>query len=194
MSEHDRTPAYTVFLTVACLALAGLVVLLALQNRRLKGQVTDMQSELAVAEAGKDKNLLAVGDLFPAMDLQDGDGDAMSLAFDGGGAPRALLLFFSLDCPACQETLPIWEELYRDFDVPDVDVIAVRLGIPDTGPHHDGPMGLPVFDPVDLDAVPVDRLLIPATLVVDSHGFVEGAWYGVPTDRHLGEMESMLFR
>jgi peroxiredoxin len=186
-------PSYTVFLTAACVALAVLVVLLAVQNRSLKADVSEIQAQLAVAEIGRDKDLLEAGDTFPPLELTDSSGAPARLAFDGGGSLQTLLLVFSLDCPACQETIPQWEEVFAADDSPALDVVALRLDDLEAEPHHDVPLGIPVYDPVDPMSLPLERLVVPATLVVDAYGFVETAWYGMLSRTQTDELEELLF-
>jgi hypothetical protein len=161
---------YQTFLTVACLALAVLVVLLAWQNHQLKKVISETIARQSPPEGLKE------GDTFPSLTLLDESGAPVSLEF-GTGAGESLVLVYSSHCPACRETLPIWSGLLADPPA-GLRVTAIRT----IGAASDEPaLPFPVLTPRDGGAQ-LSRGIpyIPATLILGADGTVERIWYGLP--------------
>ena len=162
---------FTGFLMLACAVLAVLVVLLALQNRELKTQIVAMAAAVPVAHG------LEAGDSLGELTLRDAAGSEFSLEF-GGGSQRTVLLVFSTQCPACQETLPIWSDLLAAGENFGARVLAVQLD------EADDPAGVVLPVPIyhlnhELSPAMQEIPYIPATIVLDGGGTVEQIWFGV---------------
>ena len=182
----DRPPRgdrwFSIFLVVVCIALAALVLLLAWQNRELKGEQAAI-SAMQAAPAG-----LAAGDPFPVLALLDASGGASTLQF-GEDEPRRVLLVFSTQCPACRDTLPIWSSLLEQPS-PGIRVAGVQLG----GATDEVPfLPFPVYTPEDGGAALAGAIpFIPATLIVDGGGEVEQVWYGLLDEASQQALEEAL--
>jgi thiol-disulfide isomerase/thioredoxin len=165
-SRPGGEKAFTLFLVLACLVLAVLVVLLARENRSLKAELVAASRE-APAEA------LQPGDRLGSLTLVNEEGATKALDFDGGG-DRTLLLVFSPDCPACEATFPVWEFLVEGTP-PALRVVGLSVG--EEPPPS---LAFPVFTLPDAERESLRRVpLVPATLLVDGSGQVVRAWYGM---------------
>ncbi len=108
---------------------------------------------------------------------------ASTLIEFGEDQPGTLLLAFNLDCAACDEVFPIWNEVIPVENSNALRVLPINLGPPDS--HSDGEShALPVqafsISPDDLE--PFRKIpRIPATLLLSNKGVVEHAWTGVPS-------------
>lgn len=168
-----RRDGFTTFLVVACGALAVLVVLLALQNRRLKTEIADAEAR-AATPAGS----LAAGDRLVALDLLQGGGEPVTVPFDGG-AGRTLLLVYSASCPACRETMPYWNDLARG-PAASSRIVGVRTDTASAAADDLVP-AFPVyaFDPAR-PGLSGKFPFVPATVVIDASGTVVDVVFGVP--------------
>jgi len=172
---------FTNALAVACVALAVLVILLAVQNRSLKRELADTHGAL-------DRPTLEVGDEVGALTVADDDG--ASYALDWSANSRSVVLVFTSTCPACAETLPTWDALAgRLAGRGNVRIVGIQLdrGLPSSGASAAIPQGahpFPIYgiereaNRAFLDLVPY----IPATIVVDATGTVREARFGVLDD------------
>ena len=104
--------------------------------------------------------------------MAEAPGSGGGEASHAGG--RTLLLVFSPDCPACEQTFPFWEYLVEGAP-PTLRVVGLCVG-DDPPPSLSFPVyTLPGAAPECLQRVP----LVPASLLVDGEGRVVRAWYGV---------------
>jgi len=175
--ERGRFDSFTAFLVVACLALAGLVIALTIQNRSLKEQ-------LAHAPAMGAPPQFKAGDQVSPFEVVADSGEKSTIGF-GQGEAKTVLLVFSAHCPACNETLPIWSRMLATPPAQGVRVIGVQTDRLDENPA--APLQLaasfpfPVYGykrpkPDPLSKVP----FIPAAIVIDAQGVVVDAWFGIP--------------
>ena len=179
-----RTDPFTVFLVVACLALAVLVVMLALENR-------DLKSQIASHDHGPRPDELATGDRIESAVLAGSDGKPVRVEFP---APRrtTLLLVFTSTCPACARTFPVWRDVLRDGPR-DLRVVGVQLDRPSGGPASPELTALNLPFAIHGPGDPVPPFLkkvgsVPATIVVGPDGTVRKAWYGTLDDERQQEL------
>lgn len=179
-----RRDGFTTFLSVACFALAVLVVLLAIQNRRLKAELAE-----AAAHPAMPANALKAGDRVGPIALVSGrSSDAAAVAFDGA-SPRTLLFVFSSTCPACRETFPIWNDLVK-WASPDVRVVAIQTDFA-SGEAPDAVVTFPIhgFAPGGSELsgkIPY----VPTTALIDADGIVADVWFGVPSEAQQAAMRA----
>jgi hypothetical protein len=162
-----KRDAFGTFLTIASLALAVLVVLLAVQNRGLKEDLAACQTG-----HGMPPDALKTGDMLGSVSVFDPDGNKTALDLSSG---MHVLLVYSSTCPACEETLPTWNAwLENGTDPPTAGAT--------TAPSP-AALRLPVHL-VDRGADdPLRRVYaVPCTIVVGPGGKVRAAVYGVPTE------------
>jgi hypothetical protein len=176
------------FLTLASVALAALVVLLAWQNRGLKEELAACLSSHAVPA-----DSLGQGDVLSAVPVFDPDGKPASLDLVSG---VHVLMIYSSTCPACEQTLPIWNDWLRSGALGGATVLAVRTDPPSAGATS-APSPAALLLPVYLaDRSGVDPLrriyAVPCTLVVGPGGVVRVAVYGVPTEEDAAGIRDAL--
>ena len=165
---------FTIFLTVACLALAVEVLLLVQKNRRLR-------EALAQANAARRPANIAVGEAFDELPLIDESGEETVVEF-GEGQPRTLMLVFTPACPACARTFPFWGEVIPAEDTPGLRVVAVRLDRA-AEPIEVSEAVLPfaIYSPADAETPLRKVTSVPTTLLLDEFGVVEKVWTGIFT-------------
>lgn len=182
---RKKTDPFTVFLSVASIALAALVLLLAKQNRDLKGQ-------LAAAATHPDE--IKTGETLPPLTTVTDSGEQVPLQ-----TPDAtnVVLVFSSTCPACEQALPIWKELIEAGIGSGVNVIGVqtdRFKKPGDPPLALAlPLPFPVVGITRLPGEAMERIpFIPAAIVTDSARVVRHVWFGVPDDARKSELKRVL--
>lgn len=171
-----RADWFTVFLMIACAALAVLVVVLARENRSLKRELAHLP---ALHPPTPRADELKIGDSIGAVTLIDASGARTELTFDAPSR-RTLVLVYSQGCHICDEMKPIWARHVPARPPAGLRVLAVCTDRPQD------------FDPAKAEGIPCDRFalanapatafvrlrMIPATLLLDDHGVVQGLWWG----------------
>ena len=189
--SSQRSGSFSIFLMAACAVLSVLVILLAVQNLRLK-------KELSEQIAGPAKDALQKGETLALLTLVGEDGESGPLEF-GQGEQRTLLLIFSVHCPACEQTFPIWEELVAELhETPGLRIVGIQTDL--AGEDESHPSGtLPPAFPFGIFGVDYEASeamaripFIPATIVLDTAGVVEEVWFGVPEDDRIDEIHEAL--
>lgn len=185
---------FTRFLVVACLALATLVVLLSIQNRRLKNDLAEAASMAVAVPQGPQ---LEEGYRVAPLELFDADGADEVVSFEGD---KTLVALFTTTCPHCKTALPIWEETFPQFaDREGVRIIGVELDrpAPEAGSASDtvaASYAFPVYG-MRRDANPDFRERVtgvPTLVLLDGDGRVERRWIGPPDEAAVGEIVSLL--
>jgi peroxiredoxin len=184
-NPRDR---FTLFLGLACAALAILTLLLAWQNRSLKAQLS---ASASAPPAGG----LKVGDTLHAFDVVDASGNKTPVTFEGPG--QTLLLVFSSTCGACRETIPVWNRLLADGVPKTVHVVGIQTDF-QHGAEADATVPIPDLRfPVFGSAEPRGEAMskfpaIPAAAIIDDKGAVKSVWFGVPSESQVAELRRAL--
>jgi peroxiredoxin len=179
---QPKPSLYAVFLHLCLLALGGLVLVLAHENRQLK------QSPSAALEP-----TLAVGRTVAPLALRHLDGFEETLAPRAAGRDR-LLLVFTTTCAACQANQPTWRAL-QERAGGSVDVVGVSLDdLEATRTYQQSHrLSFPVTVPVDpqqlTDALAVTA--VPLTVRLGADGRVQGSWVGGLTEAQLDEITAL---
>src|SRR6185295_15129530 len=97
-SSSARPSGFMLFLVATSLVLAGLVVVLALQNRTLK-RVLAAESERRARQEGA---RFEPGEKLRPLRLLARDGSVEEISFDGASG-RTLLLFYAETCNVCPQ-------------------------------------------------------------------------------------------
>jgi len=175
---------------VACVALAVLVFLLAMQNRQLKQALTFALTDIPA-------DALTHGDTLEPPALIDDLGQVQNVDF-GGEREQTLLLVFSSTCPACEETLPIWSEMIPEYmGRPELQIVGIQLDRPapddEPGSLVTEAFPFPVLGVTTEGYEALRRIpFIPAAILIDPAGTVEKTWYGLPGERELEELRAAL--
>lgn len=166
----------------------GLILTLCLVNLLLIKQNLDLRKQLAAGARTLDltTNVLKPGDVVPAVTTTDLDGRSYQLAYNKDGRHR-LLLFFSPNCPYCQQQSPLWRDLLDNIDSNRFTVVGVvsdKENKQFVSSHADGagyfktktPLPVVFFDDESLGTYKLTAT--PTTVLIDEDGKVEHAWVG----------------
>lgn len=180
-----KTDPFTLFLSIACVALAALVLLLAKQNRDLKG---------ALAQAGSHPEEIKAGETLPPLTTVTDGGETRPLETP---ATTNVVLVFSSTCPACEQTLPIWKAMIEAGLGPGVQVTGVqtdRFKQPGDPPKALAtPLPFPVVGITRVPGEAMEKIpYIPAAIVTDAQRVVRYAWFGVPDEARKAELAKVL--
>ncbi len=162
-------------LVLACLALAGLDVALALRVRLL-------QRRLAVLAAPDPRRALLQGDRFPRVTLFDAAGEERAL-LDPSTSVAALVLVSSASCGACDAVRPFWKAVVRADSTTSLRVLELVLDArPEELSDHEslGSPGATLLVTPGGDGLELAARLagLPAAILVDGDGAVVHAFYG----------------
>lgn len=167
---------------------AGLILILGLVNVLLIRQNLDLRRQLAAGGRTLDltTNVLRTGDVVTPVTATDLDGRPYQLDYKKDGRHR-LLLFFSPNCPYCEQQSPLWRDLLDNVDKDRFTIVGIVSDREDrrTVAAHAERAGyfktktrLPVVF-FDNDSLGNYKLTAtPTTLLIDEDGKVEHAWVG----------------
>lgn len=166
----------------------GLILILGLINVLLIRQNLDLRKQLAAGGRTVDltTNVLKPGDIVAAVIATDLDGRPYQLEYKKDGRHR-LLLFFSPNCPYCEQQSPLWRDLLDNVNNDRVTVVGVVSEKEDrrsVSAHAKGagyfntktPLPVVFFDDESLGSYKLTAT--PTTLLIDDDGKVEHAWVG----------------
>ena len=166
----------------------GLILVLCVVNLLLIKQNLDLRKQLAAGGRTIDltTNFLQPGDVVMPVTATDLNGRPYQLDYKKDGRQR-LLLFFSPNCPYCQQQSPLWRDLLDKVDSNRFTVIGVVSDREDkrlVSAHADGagyfktktPLPLIFFDSESLGSYKLSAT--PTTLLINEDGTVEHAWVG----------------
>lgn len=181
MTRHLGPPAMLVLTVLLC----GQVVRLTLENRSLQNQLTE-----GLAPEGLSDRALAVGDFLDPMLLTDGVSGPVLTSFVG---QSSLVLFYSEGCSACQQTLPIWNELVSGLDGPrDVKILGIDIEGNGGGATAEPSFAVFALDPKDRRSVSEQIPVVPTAVFVREDGIVDRVWFGVPGQDDVDMMSALL--
>jgi len=189
-TERPRRDPFTLFLVVACIALAVLVIFMARQNRHLK------ESAASFSAAQIPRDALKAGDRVDPFELIGEANRRERLEFAADG-PKTLLLVFSTHCPACEKTLPLWSDFLAAGPPAGVRAIGIQTdrpgASPDLGDIVPASLHFPVFSVDKPGSSALDRIpYVPSTVLLDGHGLVVRVWFGIPEKEQLAELRELL--
>ena len=166
----------------------SLIVLLCSVNLLLIKQNLDLRKQLAAGARTIDltKNLLQAGDVVTPVTATDLEGHTYQLDYKKDGRQR-LILFFSPNCPYCQQQSPLWRDLLDKVDSNRFTVVGVVSDRADkqlVSAYADEagyfktkiPLPLVFFDSESLGSYKLTAT--PTTLLINESEVVEHAWVG----------------
>ena len=180
----------------------GLIVSLCVVNLLLIKQNFDLRTQLAAGARTIDltTNVLQPGDIVSAVTAIDLDGRPYELGYKNDGRNR-LLLFFSPNCPYCEQQSPHWRELLDKVDgnrFAVVGVVSDKENPQSVSAHADGagyfktktPLPIVFFDDESLETYKLTAT--PTTLLINPDGKVEHAWVGKWDESRASEVAALL--
>lgn len=180
----------------------GLVVMLCIVNVLLIKQNLDLRRQLAAGARTLDltTNVLQPGDIVTPVQATDLNGRPYNLQYNKDGRHR-LLLYFSPNCPYCQQQTPLWRDLLNHVDGSRFTVVGVvsdREDKESVSAHANGagyfntktPLPVIFFDNESLGTYKLTAT--PTTLLIDDDGRVEYAWVGKWDDGRVREVAAAL--
>ena len=166
----------------------GLIMLLCVVNVLLIKQNLDLRKQLAAGGRTIDvtANALQPGDVVTPVTATDLEGRPYQLEYKKDGRER-LLLFFSPNCPYCQQQSPLWRDVLEKIDSNRFTVVGIVSDREDkrlVSAYADGagyfktktPLPLVFFDSASLGTYKLTAT--PTTLLINEDGRVEHAWVG----------------
>ena len=166
----------------------GLIVILCVVNLLLIKQNLDLRKQLAAGARTIDltKNFLQPGDVVTPVTATDLNGRPYQLDYKTDGRQR-LILFFSPNCPYCQQQSPLWRDLLEKIDSNRFNVVGVVSDREDkqlVSAYADGAgyfetktrLPLVFFDSESLGSYKLTAT--PTTLLINDAGKVEHTWVG----------------
>ena len=177
----------------------GLVVMLCIVNVLLIKQNLDLRRQLA-RTLDLTTNVLQPGDIVTPVQATDLNGRPYNLQYNKDGRHR-LLLYFSPNCPYCQQQTPLWRDLLNHVDGSRFTVVGVvsdREDKESVSAHANGagyfntktPLPVIFFDNESLGTYKLTAT--PTTLLIDDDGRVEYAWVGKWDDGRVREVAAAL--
>ena len=195
MAEH-RIAFRTSWLTVS------LVLILAIINVLLIKQNLDLRRQLAAGGTTLDltTNVLKPGDVVTGVTATDLNGRPYQLEYKNDGRHH-LLLFFSPNCPYCQQQSPLWRYVLDTVDKNRFAVLGVVSETEDrrlVSAHAERagyfktktPLPIVFFDHESLGSYKLTAT--PTTLLIDEKGKVEHAWVGRWDESRAMEVAAVL--
>jgi len=173
-----KVDGYSVFLHVALVALCLVVVLLGLENQRLRRSLEPPPSGPVIGQS------------VDSIRWQPLDGEEATLDL-ASGERESLLLVFTTDCPACRENQQAWKALHQEIGDA-VNVVGISLSeLEATRSYRDThalsfPVGVPAKPQEFTESLAISG--VPMTIRVGPDGRVRGSWSGTLSDRQLSEL------
>lgn len=193
--NESKSASHKSWLTIGLIiTLSGINLLLIKQNLDLRKQLR------AGAKTLETTNVLKPGDVVSAVTATHLDGSPYQLSYNKDGRHR-LLLFFSPNCPYCEQQSPLWREMLDTVDSNRFTVLGVVSDREDkqlVSAHADGAgyfktkTRLPIvfFDNESLGTYKLTAT--PTTLLIDEDGRVEHAWVGKWDQSRVQEVAATL--
>lgn len=180
----------------------SLLVMLCAINLLLIRQNIDLRKQLAAGARTLDltTNVLRPGDVVSAVTATDLGGLPYQLEYNKDVRHR-LLLFFSPNCPYCDQQSPLWRDMLDKVDTTRFTVVGVVSDKENkqlVSAHADGagyfktktPLPILFFDDESLGTYKLTAT--PTTLLIDKDGRVERAWVGKWDESRATEVAAAL--
>jgi peroxiredoxin len=161
----------SIVLLVIIVAMGLEIIYLVQQNQRLRG---------LLARRPANVRPLNPNETVPAFTAQDISGDTLNIVY-GPNQPHTLIFWFSASCPACEENLYFWNDLYRAHDSERLRFIGMCGDDPSEAQTlvsaYD--LGFPVIHVADDSLSAAYRgHIVPQTMLISPRGVVLGLWPG----------------
>ena len=153
---------------------------LAAENRQLNAEITDLYAERnSLQETTALQISFAEGDTIPDTPVVGPAGETATLSdlVSGGG----VVAFLTTTCPFCQEMLPVWAELSREYSARGVSFAAVMLDTAGATKQYvaEHSVEFPLWALLEPATAEVKVAIVPYTLLVGPGGVVRNTWPGL---------------
>ena len=150
--------------------------------------------------------MLAEGDLLPAIELLDDDGNAVSTA-DLIGAPLVLYFYPKDDTPGCTSEASQFRDLYKQFQKKNARIVGVSRDTPESHWKFKTKYSIPFTLLADTESKLCDAFgviveknlygkkhkgIARSTFLMDARGKIVKVWPKVNVDEHAEEVLSSL--
>lgn len=150
--------------------------------------------------------MLAEGDLLPAIDLLDDDGNAVSTT-DLLGGPLVLYFYPKDDTPGCTSEASQFRDLYKQFQKKNARVVGVSRDTPESHRKFKTKFSIPFTLLADTESKLCDAFgviveknlygkkhkgIARSTFLMDAAGKIVKVWPKVNVDEHAEEVLSSL--
>jgi type II secretory pathway pseudopilin PulG len=186
---------FTTFLVIAVIALSVLTVLLSRENASLNTRLTEAMERLQVAaQQLKDRatrNAIASGDTVETVELLNASGEVDPLVF-GPEEPHTLLLFVQVACGACEDTVPVWEDILSE-GWPGLRVACVQVAQTPDAPPEPVSTAFPCRSVSPTTTTWLRRIPVaPSALRLTGRGQVLHTWFGHMSASQATELRAAL--
>jgi peroxiredoxin len=185
-TEKKKTDWMQLISFVLIVILTLEVILLILQNRELKKQLTEITTRKAPP-------LLKAGDIvndFTAVAL---DGTTERISY-GDPSKKYLFFIFSTTCPFCVKTLDKWNEIAKNNRNSDCIITGISTHDLERTKKYVSEKN-PSFTVLSADTSfqrSYKIFGVPQTTLIKGNGTVEKSWNGALTDQQVNEVDSLL--
>jgi peroxiredoxin len=144
------------------------------------GLLIKQNRDLKAAIARKQPELLKPGQQVPPLAANTLSGQRQGINY--ADRAKTVLLVFSPQCPACEQTLPYWREIKESCARNQYQIFGISLddGAKTNAFLASNGLTLETFVGIEAETKGAYKLsLTPLTIVIDSNGKVERIWPGV---------------
>lgn len=172
--------ASSALMLVVAAGAAFLIWSLAVENKQLNAEITDLYVELnSLQETTALQISFAAGDTIPDTPVVGLAGETATLSelVSRGG----VIAFLTTTCPYCKEMLPVWAQLSEQYAARGVPFVGVMLDTAEATAQYGTEqfVEFPLWALVEPAAADLKVSIVPYTMLVESGAVVRGAWSGV---------------
>mgnify|MGYP005843856329 CR=1 FL=1 len=177
-------PWFLIVSFIMIILLSGEVVLLAIQNKKLKATIESFTNPTY---------LLKTGDKAESINVKTLNGYEDSITYNDS-TKRYLLFILSTNCPHCLNNLPKWKEIAYSQYTENVDIFGISISeLEETKKYYyekDVSFNLLVPDTSFSRKYKISG--VPLTLMVSGSGFIDKSWIGELNENQVNEIKGLL--
>ena len=187
MSEKSgflKTQLWPIILIVLVLIMGVEILFLVQENKKLREALSHSRGPVKILSPEEKVPSLA------GVDLRGGE-----LKVEYPSSRKTILFFFSPACPACEENLEFWKEIYQKYDSDKLRVIGATSFARDKTEEFVRKYQLNFQVVIVSDASVLDKYkveVVPQTMLIDTSGTVQKVWPGILSENYKKEIESMV--
>jgi peroxiredoxin len=187
MSEKSgflKTQLWSIILIVLVLVMGVEILFLVQENKKLREALSHSRGPVKI---------LSPEEKVPSLVGVNLKGEEFKLTYPS--SEKTVLFFFSPDCPACEENLEFWKEIYQKYDSDKLRVIGATNSDRDKTREFVRKFQLtfPVMIVSDLSLLDKYKVeAVPQTMLIDTSGTVQKVWPGPLPENYKKEIESMI--